>query len=50
MLLSRERVDQVEPLSIALHGITVAPVAEEIRALDLGLLTPFYADDAAFYG
>ena len=31
-------------------GITLAPLAEELRAADPGLLSPFYADDAAFGG
>ena len=29
-------------------GITLVPLAEELRAADPGLLSPFYADDAAF--
>ena len=33
-----------------LYGITLIPLVEEIRAADLGLLSPFYADDAAFEG
>ena len=35
---------------MVLYRITLVPLAEEIRAADLGLLSPFYADDAAFYG
>ena len=31
-----------------MYGITLAHLAEELRAADLGLLYPFYADDAAF--
>ena len=33
---------------MVLYGITLAPLAEELRAADPGLLSPFYADDAAF--
>ena len=32
------------------YGITLAPLAEELKAADPGLLSPFYADDAAFDG
>ena len=49
-ILSREGVTQGEPLSMTLYGITLVPLAEELRAADLGLLSPFYADDAAFDG
>ena len=49
-ILSREGVTQGEPLSMVLHGITLAPLAEELRAADTGILSPFYADDAAFDG
>ena len=35
---------------MALYGITLVPLAEELRAADPGLLSPFYADDAAFDG
>ena len=34
---------------MVLYGITLAPLAKELRAADLGLLSPFYADDAAFH-
>ena len=33
---------------MVLHGITLVPLAKELRAADLGLLSPFYADDADF--
>ena len=33
-----------------LYGITLVPLSEELRAVDPGLLSPFYADDAAFGG
>ena len=35
---------------MVLYGITLVTLAEELRASDLGLLTPFYAHDAAFDG
>ena len=46
--LSREGVTQGDPLSIVLYGITLVPLTEELRAADMGLLYPFYEDDAAF--
>ena len=30
------------------YWITLVPLAEELRTADQGLLSPFYADDAAF--
>ena len=38
------------PLSMILCGITLLPLAEELRVEDPGLLSPFYVDDAAFDG
>ena len=35
---------------MVLYGITLIPLAEELRAADSGLLPPFYADDADFEG
>ena len=35
---------------MVLYGITLVPLAEELRAADPGLLSPFYADYAAFDG
>ena len=35
---------------MVLYGITLAPLAEELREADPGLLSPLYADDAAFDG
>ena len=49
-ILSREGVTQGDPLSMVLYGITIAPLAEELRAADTGILLPFYADDTAFGG
>ena len=48
--MSREGVTQGDPLSIVLYGITLAPLAEDLQAADPWLLSPFYADDAAFDG
>ena len=33
---------------MVLYGITLFPLAEKLRAADLVLLSPFYADDEAF--
>ena len=49
-IISRARVNQVYPLSMVLYGITLAPLAEELRAADPGILSPFYANDAVFDG
>ena len=46
-ILSREGVTQGDPLLLVLYGITLVPFAEELRAADPGLLSLFYADDAA---
>ena len=35
---------------MVLYGITLVPLAEDLRAADQGLLYPFYDDDAAFNG
>ena len=35
---------------MVLYGITLVPLAEELRAADPGLLSPFYAEDAMFDG
>ena len=48
--LSREGVTQGDPLSIVLYGITLVPLAEELQTADPEILSPFYADDAAFVG
>ena len=49
-ILSREGVIQGDPLSMVLYGINLAPLTEELRKADPGILSPFYADDAAFDG
>ena len=35
---------------MVLYMITLVPLSEELRTADLGLLSSFYADDAAFNG
>ena len=32
------------------YGITLVPLEDELQEADPGLLSPFYADDADFYG
>ena len=49
-ILSREGVTQCDPIDMVFYGITLAPLTEELRAADPWLLSPFYADDAAFDG
>ena len=49
-ILNREGVTQEDPLYMVLYGITLVPLAEELRLADLGLLSPFYANDAVFDG
>ena len=49
-ILRQKGVTQGDPISMILYGITLVPLTEELRAADLGLLSPFYVDDAAFEG
>ena len=49
-ILVQEGLIQVYPLSMVLYGITLVPLDVELRAADSGLLSPFYAYDAAFDG
>ena len=49
-ILRCEGVTQGDPLSMVLYRITLIRLAEELRASDPGLLSPFYADDVAFDG
>ena len=46
-ILSREGVTQGDPLKMVLYGITLVPLAQDIRSADPRLLSIFYADDAA---
>ena len=46
----QEGVTHRDPLYMLLYGINLVPLAEDLRAADLGFLSPFYADDAAFDG
>ena len=47
-ILIREGFTQGDPISMVLNGITLSPLAEDLRASDSGLLSPFNADHAAF--
>ena len=49
-ILSREGFTQGETLSMVLYGISLAPLTEDLRAVDPRLLSLFYDDDAAFDG
>ena len=49
-IVSREGLTKGDPLLMVLYGITLFPLAEELREADSGLLPLFYADDAAFDG
>ena len=49
-ILSRDGVTQGDPLSMFFYVIILVSLAEEFRAADPGILSPFYADDAAFDG
>ena len=35
---------------MVLYRINLVPLSEELRAADMGFLSPFYADDTAFDG
>ena len=49
-ILSREGVTQCDPLSLVFYGISLVPLADQLRAVDPGILSPFYADGGAFGG
>ena len=49
-ILNIEEVTQGDPLSMVLYGITLVPLAEELRSADPGILSRFYTDCAAFDG
>ena len=48
--LRQEGVNQGNTLSMVLYRITLVALAEELRAADPGLLSLFYANNAAFDG
>ena len=48
--MSREGVSQRDPLLVVLYRINLVPLAEYLIVVDLGLLSPFYADNAVFDG
>ena len=50
ILLSWEGVTYGDPLSMVLYGITISPLADELRDADPNLLSPFYTDNVVFYG
>ena len=50
ILLRRERVTQGDPLLMVPYGISLFPLAEDLRDADPTLFSPFYADDAEFDG
>ena len=50
VLLIREGVTQVDPLSMVLYRTTLVPMAEYLMDADPTLMSPFYADDVVFYG
>ena len=47
-ILSREWVTGGYLLLMVLYGITLSPLAEELRTVYTGLLSPFYAYDSLF--
>ena len=49
-ILIQEGVTQGNPLSMVLYGITLVPLAKELRAAESGLLSMLYADNATFDG
>ena len=50
LLLSHEVATHGRPLSMVLYGTTLVLLAEELMDADPTLLSPFYANDAAFDG
>jgi hypothetical protein len=50
IILSREGVTQGDPLSMALYGIALLPLADKLRQECGDVLQPWYADDAAMQG
>ena len=50
ILLSRKGVTQGEPLLMVLYGISLVPLAEELRDVDPNILSSFYSNDSEFDG
>ena len=50
ILLSREGVAQGNPLSMAIYGIALLPLGEQLREEFPTVLQPWYADDCAMMG
>ena len=46
----RTSIEQLTGRGEGVYGITLVPLAEELRAADSGMLSLFYGDDAAFDG
>ena len=49
-VLIYEEVTQGEPILMVLYGITLVSLAKDLMAADFGLLSLFYANNAAFDG
>ena len=50
IILSLEGVIQGDPISMLLYGITLVPLEEDLKDMDLTVMSHFCADDAAFDG
>eukprot|EP00957_Ditylum_brightwellii_P044679 3387409-Ditylum_brightwellii.AAC.1 len=50
VLHSKEGVTQGDPQSMVTYGITLVPLAEQIRAADAEVMVPFYADNITLDG
>ena len=50
ILLSRKGITQGDPLSMALYGIALLPLAELLQEQFKDVMQPWYADDAAMQG
>ena len=49
-ILSQEGVTQGDHILMVLYGITLVPLAKDLKAADPGLLSPFYAENVLFDG
>ena len=50
MILSHEGVTQGDPLAIALYGVALLPLAENLRSEHPDVLQPWYANNEAMQG